>query len=136
MKDQETKMKFVELRGNGWSFDRIAQELRVSKQTLIAWGKEFETEIANLRAIELESLQERFLMMKAQRIEHFGNKLQAIKNELDKRNLAELPTDKLFDLLIKYSNTLKNETVETVFKGKELLGEVFDVLGTEVTWKP
>ena len=39
MKDQETKEKFVELRAKGLSFDRIAQELHVSKQSLINLGK-------------------------------------------------------------------------------------------------
>lgn len=136
MKDQETKTKFVELRAQGWSFDRIAQELKTSKQTLINWSRDLQTEIANLKAIEIEALQERFYMRKAQRIELFGNKLQAIKEELDKRNLSELPTKELFDLFIRYSNLLKNEAMETIFKGKELLGEVFDNMGTEVTWRP
>lgn len=136
MKDQETKTRFVELRAEGWSFDRIAQELKVSKQTLISWSKDLEMEIANLRAIELETLQERFYMTKAQRIELFGGKLQAIKDELDKRDLSELPTDKLFDLFIKYSNVLKNEATATVFRGTQTTTEMFDTLGTEVTWKP
>ena len=47
-------------------------------------------------------------MRKAQRIELFGEKVQAIKSELDKRDLSQLPTDKLFDLLIKYANVLNN----------------------------
>ena len=60
MKDQETKEGFVELRAKGWSFDRIAQELRVSKQTLINWRREFALQISNLKAIELEALREKF----------------------------------------------------------------------------
>jgi len=106
MKDQETKSKFVELRAKGWSFERIANELNLSKPTLINWGKELELDIRNLKAIELESLQERFYMRKAQRIELFGEKLQAVKSELDKRDLSQLPTDKFFDLFIKYATLL------------------------------
>ena len=116
MKDQETKSKFVELRAKGWSFDRIANELNVSKSALIDWGKELELDIRSLKAIELESLQERFYMRKAQRIELFGEKLQAIKSELDKRDLSQLPTDKLFDLFIKYANVLNSEAREMVFR--------------------
>ena len=56
MKEQEIKTGFVELRAKGWSYDRIAQELKVSKQTLIIWSKELACEIANLKAIELETL--------------------------------------------------------------------------------
>lgn len=51
MKDQETKERFVELRAKGWSFDRIARELKVSKQTLINWSRELALQIGNLKAI-------------------------------------------------------------------------------------
>lgn len=54
MKDQETKEKFVELRAKGLSFDRIAAELHVSKQSLINWAKELETEIGNMRKLSLK----------------------------------------------------------------------------------
>ena len=32
-KDQQTRNRFVELRAQGWSYERIAKELGVSKQT-------------------------------------------------------------------------------------------------------
>ena len=134
MKDQETKSKFVELRAKGWSFERIADELEISKRILINWGKELELDIRNLKAIELESLQERFYMRKAQRIELFGEKLQAVKSELDKRDLSQLPTDKLFDLFIKYANALNNEATETVFRGMD--PNALDNICNDVTWRP
>jgi len=137
LKDQETKEKFLELRAQGLSFDRIAKKLKASKQTLINWSKELEMEIANRRAIALESLQEKFYMTKARRIEVFGAKFQAIKDELDKRNLSEIPTEKLFDFFIKYSNVLKSEITETVFKGSENFGDTLKKTGeTDVIWKP
>jgi len=101
MKDNSVKEKFVELRASGMSFDKISKELNVSKQSLITWVKEFETEIGNLRKIELEFLQEKYFMLKNQRIELFGEKLKAIKGELDKRDLSEVPTAGLYDLFLK-----------------------------------
>lgn len=136
MKDQETKEKFLELRVKGWSFDRIAQELNTSKQTLIAWSKDLEIEIGNLKAIELEALQEKFYMTKAQRIEVFGEKLKAIKAELDKRDLSKLPTEKVFDLFIKYFNALREEVGELIFRGTEDWASALDLGDKEVTWKP
>lgn len=68
MKDQETRERFVELRAEGWSFDRIAQELKASKQTLVNWGKELALEISNLKAIELEALREKFYLLKSQKV--------------------------------------------------------------------
>lgn len=133
MKDQETKEKFVELRAKGLSFDRIAQELKVSKQSLINWARELETEISNLKKVELEALQEKYFMLKRQRIELFGEKLKAIKDELDKRNLSDIPTDKLFDLFIKCFHQLNEELVDTVFCGTEELTAVN--MNHKVSWK-
>ena len=40
----ETQNRFVGLRAEGWSFDRIAQELGVSKPTLIDWSRKYQLE--------------------------------------------------------------------------------------------
>jgi len=75
MKDQETKNKFIELRAQCLSFDKIAQQLNVSKKSLITWSKELSMEISNLKVIELESLQEKYLMTQKMRIDLYGTKL-------------------------------------------------------------
>lgn len=116
MKDNETKDRFIELRAQGWSFDQIAKELRVSKQTLINWSREFENEIGNLRAIELESLREKYFLTKQARIEFFGKQLERIKQELGQRNLTEVSTEKLFGLLIKMGNEMKEDRGEIEFR--------------------
>ena len=141
MKDQKTKEKFIELRAQGFSFDRIAKELRVSKQTLIVWSKELELEIANLKAIELEALQEKYYLLKQKRIELFGEKLKALKNELDKRNLEEISTKDLFGLLEKYGKLLKEESIELEFQKRDF--EKLDSMLPEITgfervssWRP
>jgi len=111
MKDQQTKEKFIELRAKGLSFDKISKELRTSKQTLINWSKELQEEIRNLKAIELEALQEKYFLTKEKRIELFGEGLKAIKEELEKRDLKDIPTGKLIELLLKYHRILKEEAV-------------------------
>lgn len=50
MKDPKTKQQLIELRAAGYSFDKIAKKLMVAKSTLIDWSKEFEFEVANLKA--------------------------------------------------------------------------------------
>ena len=124
MKDQNTKMQFVELRAQGMSYDKIARELEVSKQTLINWSKECGIEITNLKAIEMESPQERYYLNKSKRIEFLGNKLAVVQTELENRDLKDVPTDKLFDLVIKYTNALKKEEVKIVFQEKIFPGSV------------
>lgn len=137
MKDNKTKEKFIEMRARGASYDRIAKELDTSKPTLIKWSKELELEISNLKAMELEVLQEKYYMLKEKRIELFGEKLKAIQEEIEKRDLSDIPTEKLFDLLIKYSEYLKKEGVDIIFREKkeatEALLETFE--DNEVSWK-
>lgn len=56
MHTQETKNQFIELRANGHSFDTIAEKLNVSKQTLLRWARDFDSEIRSLRAVQLAAL--------------------------------------------------------------------------------
>lgn len=115
MKDLETKEKFIELRAKGVSFNKIAKELNTSKQTLINWSKECKHEINNLKAVELETLYEKYYMAKKERIELFGEKIKEIKAELDKRKLSDSKTSELQNLFMKYDSILQKEKVEIIF---------------------
>jgi len=119
----ETKEKFIELRAKGWSFDKIAKELGKAKQTLIDWSKELQDEIANRKALELEALYESYFLLKENRLQTLGVMLTKIKNELEKRNLSDVPTDKLLDLLLKYENQLQEEIVEPIYKSSQEIKE-------------
>lgn len=112
----KVKERFIELRAKGWSYDKIAKELGKAKQTLIDWGKELEDEIANLKALELEALYEKYYLLKESRIETFGGLVKKLKDEVMSRDLSEVPTDKLLELLLKYENQLKDEVIEPRFK--------------------
>ena len=72
MTTNDVKMKFVELRAKGNSFDKIANMLKKSKQTLINWESEFKEEISNLKSIELDTLYEQFYVTKEARIKKLG----------------------------------------------------------------
>ncbi len=113
------KEKFIELRAKGYSFDKIAQELGKAKQTLIDWSKELQDEIANVKALELEALYERYYLLKESRLQTFGEMIIKIKAEIEKRQLSDVPTDKLLDLLLKYNSLVKEEYIEPLFKSSE-----------------
>jgi hypothetical protein len=98
MKDQETQQKFVDLRARGRSFARIAEELQVSKRTLIEWSRKFQFEIQNQRAIELEALRERYLATREEQVRHLGERLREVEAELATRKVSELSTPRLFAL--------------------------------------
>ena len=119
----ETKEKFIELRAKGYSFERIAKDLGKAKQTLIDWSKELQEEIANLKALELEALYEKYYLLKETRLQTFGEMITKIKTEVSRRDLSDVPTDKLLELLLKYNSLVKEEIVEPIFKSSEAINE-------------
>ena len=123
MKTIDIKQRFIELRAQGWSFDKIAKELKVSKVALVDWAKEFEEEIANLKAVELEALYEKYYLLKQERIKTFGELLLKLRKEIDKRDLKDLSTDKLIDLYNKMFVLAKDEYIEPRFKSSSEIEE-------------
>ena len=116
MKDQDTKQRFVELRAQNRSYDFISKELSVSKQTLVTWSKELSLQIMNMREIDLEATREEWRLLKKQRVELLGEKLKAIKEALEKRDLADVSTERLFDLLFKTYGLVEREAGDPVFQ--------------------
>lgn len=123
MEPTELKEKFISLRAKGHSFDRIAKKLGKSKQTLVNWSRDLDEEIANLKSIELEALNEQFYLSKRRKIEVLGRILKKLKTEIDKRDLTEVSTDKLMDLFLKYYALLEDEWVEPVFRSEAEIRE-------------
>jgi transposase-like protein len=111
-----TKQRFIELRAKGYSFDKIAKELGKAKQTLLDWSKDLDLEIAQAKAIELETLYESYGLYKEARLKTLGEILGKLKIELDQRDLSDLPTDKLLDLFLKYEGVVKDSLVDPIFK--------------------
>ena len=119
----QTKERFIELRAKGWSFDKIAKETGKAKQTLIDWSKELQDEIANRKALELETLYETYYLQRESRLQTFGAMLTKIKEEVMSRDLSDVPTDKLLDLFLKYNNQIREEIVEPIYKSSQELTE-------------
>ena len=123
METTELKERFIELRAKGWSFDKIAKETGKAKQTLIDWSKELQDEIANRKALELEALYESYYLMRENRLQTFGAMLTKIKKEVESRDLSDVPTDKLLELLLKYNSQVKEEIVEPIYKSSQEIKE-------------
>ena len=123
METIETKRRFIELRAKGWSFDKIAKELGKAKQTLLDWSRELDQEIAQAKALELDSLYESYSLYKEARLKTLGEILSKLKKEVDNRDLTDLPTDRLLDLFLKYEGVVKESLVEPVFKSSREIEE-------------
>lgn len=109
MKDQEIQLRFIQLRAQGHSFSRIAKELDVSCGTLFTWSRKLRFEVQNLRAMELETLQEQLITTREQRAKLYGEQLGRVEQELKKRDLADLSTGALFQLARSLRNQIQRE---------------------------
>jgi transcriptional regulator len=123
METIETKRRFIELRAKGYSFDKIAKELGKAKQTLLDWSRDLDQEIAQAKALELDSLYEAYSLYKEARLKTLGEILSKLKKEVDNRDLTDLPTDRLLDLFLKYEGVVKERLVEPVFKSSREIEE-------------
>ena len=103
------KDQFIELRAKGFSYEDIAKEIGVAKSTVCKWGKDLNIEVENAKALHLDTLYQKYVIAKEKRIEAFGKQLDEVLTELGKRNLKDLPTDKLFKIAFDLSDRLKEE---------------------------
>lgn len=110
-KDQQ-KEKFIELRIGGETFDNIAKELEVSKQTLINWSKEDNVKetITTGKCIKYQSILKVYEQNREAKVDFFCKLIQNAKKELLNRDLIKLQTDKLYKLILDSENRLKELT--------------------------
>lgn len=105
----ETKQRFVELCAEGMSFAKIAEELGVSKPTLIAWSKEYAIDVQNLRETKLEEIREKYYASHKERVEAIGSRFKAMLDSINMQEFKWLDVDKKLSLLLKYGTFLRRE---------------------------
>ena len=109
MTDSETIARFILLRSQGLSFNRIAAELNVSKPTLIKWSRQHQFDIANLRTTETEALAERVFCRRQDRWELLARHLKRVEDEIEKRGLDEIPVARLHAIAASLRAEVKQE---------------------------
>lgn len=130
---EDKRLQFIELRGKGNSFDRIAKELEVSKSTLIKWSNELKQEVSNYVAIERDAMLEKYKMTKMHQIELYGEQLMKLRQELSERKLEDIPTDKLLNMELKILGELRNINQSIIFSTIE--DDVSFSFEKEVQWE-
>jgi len=133
MKYEDKIDRFIELRASGKSFKSISSELSIPYSDLLNLSKKYSYEINNLKSIELDDVANKYQISKSQRIEFIGSLISKLKNELNSRDLSDIPSEKLIDYLLKYSQLLGKELEPTTFKQ---INSGFDLadFSSEVTW--
>jgi hypothetical protein len=82
------------------------------------WNLELKDEIASRKTLELNTLYESYYLLKENRLQTLGAMLTKIKTEVDKRDLSEVPTEKLLEIFLKYNNQVREESISTT--GEEI----------------
>ena len=115
----EKQAEFIELRGKGMSFQKIAEEIGVSKPTLIKWNGELLEQVKEAQYLELENLVEQYGLFRKKRFEVYCKALNSALKEFQERaetgELKNVPTDKLLNLVEQLEKRVEKDT------SKELL---------------
>ena len=111
-----TQTKFILLRSDGISFDKIAKELKVSKVTLIQWSKLFEDNIKELQFLAMVEIKKQFSHSIKSRYEILLKQLDKIDNAILEADLSE---ESLKDLIqLQQHTSTQIESIEKRFKTK------------------
>lgn len=114
MKNNDTRLAFIQARAEGKSYDTIAGELGISKGTCTNWERELRTDIDALKQTQLEELYTAYNMKRDARIRSLGDFLKEIDTALQGKTLEDIPADKLLELRLKYARELREEYIEPV----------------------
>jgi transposase-like protein len=96
MHSTETHQKFIALRAQNRGLCSIAAELGLSSSTAYAWDSQFQEEIAQLRAMEIEAIRERILPNYQQELSYLAEELKRVQTILRERDYGYVNTDQLY----------------------------------------
>lgn len=105
----KVKLRVIELRAEGMSYAKIAEALKIAKQTAVDIVRENQDEVATLQAVEMEAVFEAEQVNLRGRVEQLSALQAKLRDEIAKRDLSQVPTDKLITLFIKTTQALKDE---------------------------
>lgn len=129
--DIEQKDKFIELRAGGMSFDNISKQLNISKPTLLKLNRELAADIDRLKFINIESLAERYKMLRTARIDTLSKTLDKVDSAIEAADFGRLPADKLIEMRLKLADKMMDELrcsytfkgANTLFRDKDMLDD-------------
>lgn len=114
VKNIEQQARFIELRGKGMSFQKIAEEIGVSKPTLIKWNGELLEQVKEAQYMEFEGLVEHYGLFRKERFEIYCKALNSALKEFQERaetgELKKVPTDKLLNIVEQLEKRLEKDT--------------------------
>jgi transcriptional regulator len=118
MKKEDLKIKFVELRATGYTYEKICSQLKITKPTAIKWGKLFEEEIKEQQKYLISRIfseriieEEQGILVSLEQIRRKRkmNLKSKLSEKIEKRLLKKL--DKIFNKKIKAIHLRMNDDI-------------------------
>ena len=119
MKTAEKKEKFIFLRAEGLSYSKITKEIHISKATCSRWEKELKNEIKKAKEERLEGLFSLYRIGREAHIEKLGEMVKRIDEAIARKDLDEIPAEKLLRLKLEYEDRLQSYYAEPTEEGAE-----------------
>ena len=126
----DIKDEFIMLRAKGNSYDTIAKKLKVSKNTLISWSKDLKMEIKNYQNFEADMTLEKYKMSKNSQLVSLDEQLEKVREEINKRDLTDIPTPKLIDIEMKILESINGNEKSHITLSNNDWGTMIDMTTT------
>jgi orotate phosphoribosyltransferase-like protein len=118
MHSHEKKRRFIQLRGQGLSYCKIAKELNIARRTLVRWSLILDVHINNAKIIEFEGLMEEYLATRKHRIEALGTQLSNITQALVECDFTNETPTRLIEMQTRVTKELQELSPKIEFHRK------------------
>lgn len=115
MYPDETKNQLIELRARGIAYDKIAEQLHISKGIAVLWARQYAVRIQNLAMVEREAMFKRHLGGPEQELASLVARLRRLEAEIDSRKEKYMATKELMQLINDTRKQIDRFRVEPVF---------------------
>ena len=138
MHTRQKRKRFIQLRGQGLSYRKIAERINVSTPTLIRWSRIFAVQINNSQMIEFDGLQEEYLVTRQHRVKVLATQLNNVTKQLIECDLSKIPPHRLLEMQTQLSKELQSQCPKMEFDRKLIRGgpeDVKRVMDKTVSWQ-
>ena len=101
--------KFLELRSQGMSYQKIAEEVAVSVTTLKKWGIQWDSKVEKLKRDRLAAFVDQQLVDLESRLKLRGEQILRMRDELASRDLSKVNDSVLMRIYLRYLDAVQKE---------------------------
>jgi len=103
---------WIALRATGLSYRKIAKRIDVSRKTQAKWEVKLKDQIQSAKEKELEFIKEQLRLDKKHRIVRLSGLLDKLEDELEERDISDMPTASLMRIYTSLFKSIQSEVEE------------------------